>query len=200
MWAPCRIKDGSVITEASGIEMAAIQPTLEQMRREVSRFEEGFPDHFEDYLFLYENYLVDRAILEAIAHANATTGRASFLFLPKEVIAGAAHPDLSVPNELWHEFYERIVGGLEFYLAAGDGAWLVWAYHEPCLHVASSAAFINAVKAGIPDWEERQSPWYEPGGIPVCTCGVWWHPGWGDWRAPEWRCPECSGSSSRCNK
>jgi hypothetical protein len=169
-----------------------IEEFWETRRRERSRFAEGFPDTYEAYLFLYCNYM-DEEIFAAVAQAAATIGEQAILLIMKEFPAGedGLH-DAIIPLEEALQQWEEIPGGLEFYLASPTFEWLVWAYHEPCLHLGGSRRFIDAFKGAYPAWEEMYSPWYEETGIPVCPgCGVWWRPGWGDWQAHPWHCPAC---------
>ena len=182
-----------MITEAPSEVSRRFQSYLTQLRRSPSRFEESYPDSLEAYVFLYHSYLQDEAIWQALVRANEAIGNSDFLYAPKEYLEGEPHPDLLVSNSSWPELRERIIVGLEFYLASPDLRWPVWAYHEPCLHIGGPTRFVDAFRSEYGAWRDNESPWYEYPGIPTCdVCGTWWHPGWGDWRTRPWMCPPCA--------
>jgi hypothetical protein len=134
--------------------------------------------------------LDDERIWQAIAEANGAVGNDTFVFSAKEYTGTEPPVDLLVPNVEWRLMYEQVDGALEFYLVGPGQTWLVWAYHEPCLHIGGTREFMGAFKAAFPQWRSIVSPWYE-GGVPVCNrCGRWWSPGQGDHRLSPWYCPE----------
>jgi hypothetical protein len=153
-----------------------------------SRFDDGFPENFDSYLFFYHSFLQDPLLMEAVAQANAAVGYREFIYIPKQFIEGDPHPDLVVANDAWPDLTARIPWGLNFYLAAPDFQWLVWAYHEPCLHIGGPVPFIEAFKKGFPQWNAMESHWYDN----VCWyCRAPWQPNWGHGdERPRW-CPAC---------
>jgi hypothetical protein len=178
-----------------GPELAArIRGFLARCEATPSPYEENFPAHFAQYVLIYDNYMSGE-IVGAICRAAKSVGQSELIFIAKEWPA-KKNGNRIAPVDSVEDLQRHIFSGCEFYLAALDFTWLAWAFHEPCLHIGGDAKFIKAFKVEYPKWEEESSPYYEPNGIPECTtCGRWWRPGWGDWRAQNWRCPHCLGAS-----
>ncbi len=159
-------------------------------------YDGGFPSSYAEHLFLYCNYMSDE-VLYALLQTAADLKESKLLFIAKEAIGPEfgpiedSHRVVSVDGA--NELLAYLDFGSQFYLAGMEFQWLAWAYFEPCLHIGGNSRFVDRFKTNYPTWEKEFSPWYEPGGIPECKCGVWWYPGCGDWRQSDWRCPQCSG-------
>lgn len=151
-----------MIEQPKGSLAAGIGELWERLKLP-SRFEQGFPDDYEETLFIESCCIERTGILEAIALANREIGSDKFLFVRKEHVDGGPNLDLVVDNESWRELWD-LIGPLEYYLVGIDLQWLVWAFHEPCLHIAGSAEFVSAFKAAYPSWRDERSAYYESGG------------------------------------
>lgn len=104
---------------------------------------------FEDRLTL-KGY-VDSELIDRIFSAAETSGNTVIYFVALEVVSGEdaknLHKIINVAekDEFKNHFSPRFPS-LEAVLIGDKEDWIVWQFHEPCVHIAGSSEFVSAVR------------------------------------------------------
>ena len=127
------------------------------------------PEGFEEYLYIKGD--VDAEIMKLILETAHSIGDKSLYYFPSEYKEGEdlsqIEKRISVNecDQLIEQIRQRNAWGLEFYLVGENFDWMVWAYHESCIHIAGTSKFITALKKAYPtckpcqeyiEWERTQ--------------------------------------------
>lgn len=132
-----------------------LKPVLEEKDGKLKYIK---PKGYEEYAYIKTNIAyVQPDGIRAICKAAEMIGNNKVYYIARERVAN------QIPDQLDKSFsvdeYEELikhrqkVGGLEAFIFGENGEWIVWIFHEPCLHIAGTKAFVDALKQVYPNCE-----------------------------------------------